>query len=188
MHTNKNAIGRLFKDVWNPKRPYAADAYAWGIFRMSREQALTKKHIQVNSERITSIICLDIDKSNTFDIISSLPEQIQPNVLVENPYNGHGHAMWLLAVPVTVSANGRFKPVEYLNAIRSSLTDLCQADRCYRGLICKNPIAQHWNSYCFTNHRYLLDELRDGLKSVNAMHSDYKRVPNLGLAAFNCFN
>lgn len=183
MHTNKNAIGRLFKDVWNPKRPYAADAYAWGIFRMSREQALTKKHIQVNSERITSIICLDIDKSNTFDIISSLPEQIQPNVLVENPYNGHGHAMWLLAVPVTVSANGRFKPVEYLNAIRSSLTDLCQADRCYRGLICKNPIAQHWNSYCFTNHRYLLDELRDGLKSVNAMHSDYKRVPNLGLIA-----
>lgn len=62
-----------------------------------------------------------------------------PNAVVENPANGHAHAVWALSEPVTRTEYAARKPLAYAAAVTEGLRRSVDGDAAYSGLITKNP-------------------------------------------------
>lgn len=139
---------------------------------MSRDEALKKAHLQINSKNLQSIICIDIDQPDSKDICLQ-DDQLLPNIIIENPRNGHAHALYFLAVPVCRSARGRNRPAVYCDAVIAGLNNLLSGDKAYVGLIAKNPTHRKWNLLFVHDHRWTLHELSDRLYARELMPREY---------------
>lgn len=82
-----------------------------------------------------------------------------PNAVVENPSNGHAHAVWALSAPFARTEYAKCKPLAYATAITEGLRRSVDGDRVYSGLLTKNPEHTAWNSHWITDHLYSLNEL-----------------------------
>lgn len=153
-----------FNNTWLPKYPYAADDYNHGIYRMGRDKALEKKSIQPNPAALVNLITIDIDRPESVMRVLECNDDLTPHYVTENPVNGHTHAMWVIAEPVTISPEGRPAPRRYLKAIHHGITDTFGGDKGYSGLLTKNPHHPHWDTYHSpTLAPYTLDQLATAL-------------------------
>ena len=82
-----------------------------------------------------------------------------PNAVVENPSNGHAHAVWALSAPFARTEYAKRKPLAYATAITEGLRRSVDGDRVYSRLLTKNPEHTAWNSHWITDHLYSLNEL-----------------------------
>lgn len=145
-----------------PARPYCADNLADGLLIRPREVAITKRHIQVNGPSALRWMPFDIDEPEAYFAHrdANLPP---PNVIMTNPANGHGHAVYLLETPVAKHSASRVEPLRFYAAIERGLARRVNADRSYSGLIVKNPLHPAWRVEWRRSEPYSLHELSDWL-------------------------
>lgn len=178
-----------FEQLWLPLWPLASDDLRAGIYRTSREKALDKRYIETNPNAVSNLLVVDIDHDDA--VLRALWDRTdwRPNAVVENPANGHAHAVWALEAPFPRTEYARRKPLAYAAAVTEGLRRSVEGDRGYSGLITKNPEHTAWSSYWVTDHLYQLDELAHWLNDTGFMpptswHRTKRRNP-VGLGR-NC--
>ena len=83
-----------FEQLWLPLWPLASDNLREGIYRTSREKALDKRYVETNPDALSNLLVVDVDHDDA--LLRALWERHDwlPNAVVENPLNGHAHAVW----------------------------------------------------------------------------------------------
>lgn len=150
-----------WEQLWLPFWPLASDDLRAGIYRMSREHALDRRYVETNPHAVSNLLVVDVDHGDA--ALRALGNRPLPNAVVENPANGHAHAVYALAEPVTRTEYARRKPLAYAAAVTEGLRRMLDGDRAYSGLITKNPCHESWGGMWVSDDLYTLDELRDGL-------------------------
>lgn len=147
-----------------PKRPYATDDFDYGVQIHSKKIAIKKKHLSLNHKYITQWVTFDIDRNGAVaDLLYDTTGVQTPNLVVENPANGHAHFLYKLQTPVYRSENASTKPINYLTAIYSEMRGLLGADTAYTGLISKNPMHESWRTQELRIEPYSLADLARNL-------------------------
>lgn len=127
-----------------PNKPYCTDDYRFGTTIRPKEQAIKKRFIQPNSPWNWNYLVFDVDRPGAsldwFD--RGCPA---PNIVAENPENGHAHLFYGLDTPVFAQDGARNKPLRYAGAISVALSQKLDADPGYRGVLAKNPLHEFWN-------------------------------------------
>lgn len=158
-----------WEQLWLPLWPLASDDLRLGIYRESRPNALTRRYIEANPQAVSNLLVVDIDHPDAVMRAMWNRSDWLPNAIVENPQNGHAHAVWALSEPVTRTEYARRKPLAYATAITEGLRRSVDGDQGYSGLITKNPVHQSWEATWLTDHLYVLDELQSHLSNANFM-------------------
>lgn len=159
------AIAATLNPAWEtqhkPYRPYATDDYTHGMFRYAREVARQKRYIGPNSPHQLNVITVDVDHPDA--LLRSLWEKgdISPNVVIENPLNGHAHVVWYLEAGVATTSMPSLKALRYLEAIQEGLRRLVSGDAGYSGTLIKNPEHPYWTTHAIHDRLFTLDQLRD---------------------------
>lgn len=158
-----------FEQLWLPLWPLASDNLREGIYRTSRTKALGKRYVEANPDALSNLLVVDIDHDDA--LMRSLwdRESWRPNAVVENPANGHAHAVWALATPFPRTEYARRKPLAYAAAVTEGLRRSVDGDKAYSGLITKNPEHEAWQSHWITDQLYTLDELKFWLEETGFM-------------------
>lgn len=158
-----------WEQLWLPLRPLASDDLRAGIYRHTRPQALGKRYIETNPRAMSNLLVVDIDHEDA--LLRALWDRAAwlPNAVVENPDNGHAHAVWALKEPVTRTEYASRKPLAYAAAVTEALRRSVDGDQGYSGLITKNPTHESWNASWYTDKLYTLNELDEHLSTAGFM-------------------
>jgi hypothetical protein len=156
---NALAVGlrQVFADLL-PAKPYCANHLPGRLRILPRTVALRYRHLQFNGPGSRVWMLHDYDRPNATvaHAQAGLPE---PNVMVINPENGHGHSAIVLASPVACHCAARVKPLRFYAAVERGIARRLGADRQYTGLIAKNPLHGDWDVEWRRNTPYTLMEL-----------------------------
>jgi hypothetical protein len=187
MDTN---LAEHWEQMYLPLRPLCTNAFVEGVYRQPREKALgVFRYVEANPRNVSDLLVVDIDDENARAMALWEHEHMQPNVIVENPANGHAHAVWALQTPFSRTEYSRRKPLAYAAAITEGLRRSCDGDKGYSGLMTKNPLHPVWDSELVTDHLYTMDELAGSLKEAGdlpqASWRRSERRNNIGLGR-NC--
>lgn len=137
-----------WEQMWLPHRPLAGDELAYGLYRMSRKDALTKLHIEANPQATSNLLVVDIDHPDAaLRALSAVGNHPMPTAIVENPTNGHAHAVWGLHEPITRTERASLKAIQYGAAVAEGLRAAVGGDQGYSGLITKNPLHESWTTH-----------------------------------------
>lgn len=159
----------VWEQQWLPLWPLASDDLKQGVYRMSRESAFGKLYIEANPQAVSNLLVVDIDHEDAaLRAMWDRPGWL-PNAIVENPLNGHAHAVWALLEAITRTEYAHRKPLAFAAAVTEGLRRSVDGDQAYSGLITKNPTHEAWEAYWLTDHLYELDELREHLDDAGFM-------------------
>ena len=161
-----------WEQLWLPLWPLASNELGRGLFRTSRPNALGKRYIEANPQALSNLLIVDIDHSDAALRAVWGAHAMMPNVVVENPANGHAHAIWGLKEPVTRTEYARRKPLAFAATVTEGLRRRVDGDAGYSGLITKNPEHHDWNAEFWTDELYSLAQLANAL-------GDYMPAPQL---------
>ena len=159
----------FWEQQWLPLWPLASDNLRDGIYRMSRESALGLRYIEANPRAVSNLLVVDIDHEDSALRAMWNRHQWLPNAIVENPKNGHAHAVWALREAITRTEYARRKPLAFAAAVTEGLRRSVEGDQAYSGLITKNPTHEAWDTFWLTDHLYSLGELREHLDEAGFM-------------------
>lgn len=151
--------GQQWEQLWFPLWPYASDDLKAGIYRMGRGPALERRYIEANPKALSNLLVVDIDHDDAKYRAMWDRKQWQPNAIVENPANGHAHAVWALQEPVTRTDYGSRKATAYAAAIVEGLRRSVDGDIGYSGLMTKNPTHDAWDAHWISDELYSLPQL-----------------------------
>ena len=158
-----------------PHKPYCTDDKTAGLRIVSKEKAFQKKYIQHNPPALCHWLTFDQDHE---DILRwekmGLPE---PNLIVRNQDNRRAHVSYAIE-SVCTSPEARPKPLAFAAAVQSAYCTQLAADRCYTGLITKNPYNDNWSSWYAHDHVYTLNELADCVE-LERVYWTRQRAANL---------
>lgn len=148
-----------------PNKPYCSDDLNYGVRILPKHLALLKKYIQPNHPYYTHFFVFDLDYSTAYiDFYYSMIGVPTPNLIVENPENGHAHYIYQLATPIYKTDASKPKPIQYGNAVYNALRDVLNADVGYVGLMAKNPLNKQWRAYTIRSEPYTLNQLAEHLE------------------------
>lgn len=158
-----------WEQLWLPLWPLASDDLRAGIYRGSRNDALRRRYIEANPQAMSNLLVVDIDKEDA--LLRSIWDRDgwRPNAVVENPANGHAHAVWALKEPITRTEYARRKPLAYAASVTEGLRRSVDGDKSYSGLMTKNPENDHWNASWWTDTLYTLPQLEEHLAGNDFM-------------------
>lgn len=140
-------------------RPFCTDDFKRdGIYRTNKRRALNSVYIEHNNDSFINSIVFDID-SDTAAIAWQDANIPKPNVITQNPDNGHAHLFYALSSPVCITENARRKPQKLLKGVIEGLTERLGADPCYTGKITKNPLNPRWRTFWNEQPRFELNYL-----------------------------
>ncbi|MBM7167753.1 replication initiation protein [Streptomyces sp. G44] len=126
---------------------------------------MTRRYVEANPSALSNLLVVDVDHSDAvLRAASSVDSHPLPNAVVENPVNGHAHAVWALAEAeaVTRTEYARRKPLAYAAAVAAAVAvaeGLCRAvdgDAAYSGL---SPMHTGWST----------EWLHGGLRTLGAL-------------------
>lgn len=147
-----------------PNKPYCSDDLHLGLQIRPKHLALLKRYIQPNHPYYTHFFVFDLDYPTAYvDLFYSMVGVPTPNLIVENPENGHAHYVYQLKTPIYNTDASKPKPIEYGNAVYNALRELLNADRGYTGLITKNVLHAHWRTHILREKPYTLNQLSERL-------------------------
>jgi hypothetical protein len=129
-----------------------------GTYRRHRDLAINFPLIQFNSPYRRRWLPFDLDRSNAATAFDDAAVAM-PNVIMINPANGHAHAAYELAAPVTYYAKSRQTSIRYLADIQHGMTRRLDADAAYSGHLTKNPFHENWITIAPRVKPYTLGEL-----------------------------
>lgn len=166
-----------------PKRPYHTDSFKNGLTIADAARAIKSRYVQHNGPTHCYWLVFDLDRKNATMYWDDV-DAPAPNITATNPFNGHAHLIYGLELPVRTAPDGSADALRYAAAIEAALRDLLGADIGYSGLICKNPLHEHWQVQIWEPHSYTLNWLEDYLDL--SKYSDRRRkLPEYGLGR-NC--
>lgn len=158
-----------FPDTWEgryqaslPPKPRCADDFDMGVFPVQRAIALNFRYLQFNTALRYGWLLADIDRPGAAFAWErvGLPA---PNVIMENPENGHAHLGWRLVFAVS-GANPFSKPMAFLNSVERGLVRRLQADRAFSQTnLVKNALHPDWRVHRLNEAPYELATLARGL-------------------------
>ena len=134
-------LSRTFEGWWLPERPLCCDADYAQLRRRSRADALKHEHIETNPAALVNMLVVDIDAAEGRAMALWEHQGMMPNLVMENPANGHAHAAWVLAAPVCRTDVARLKPLKLARSVTEGLRRSCDGDTGYAGLLMKNPLS-----------------------------------------------
>jgi hypothetical protein len=141
--------------LWLPLWPLASDDFRDGVYRMARGDALRRRYVEANPQALSNLLVVDIDHPDAaLRALSAQGSHPLPTAIVENRRNGHAHAVWALAEPVTRTEYASRKATAYAAAVVEGLRRAVDGDAGYSGLLTKNPVHDHWQA------TWLGDDLR----------------------------
>lgn len=153
-----------------PSAPAMLEQLHRGYLPTGSQKALNGyKYIEANPLSVSDLLVIDIDHEDARTIALWEHAGYLPNVIVENPDNGHAHAVWALASPFARTEYAKRKPLAYAAAVTEGLRRSCSGDEAYSGLMTKNPLHNAWNSELVTDHLYTLNELAELLTEHGEM-------------------
>lgn len=175
-----------FKDKL-PNKPYCSDDLHLGLQVRPKHLALLKRYIQPNHPYYTHFFVFDLDSPSAYiDYFYSMVGVPTPNLIVENPENGHAHFIYQLATPIYNTDASKPKPIQYANAVYMALRDALEADKSYSGLITKNAVHEHWRTNILREQPYTLDQLSERLDlTAKQINKEIKIDEAVGLGR-NC--
>ena len=149
--------------TWLPHYPLAADVLSHGIYPTERDRALTMRFIQANPRALQNLLVVDIDHVD--GALRALEDSVGlvPNLITENPSNGHCHAVWALREPVTTTEVAHRKPMYLAASVIEGLRRKTDGDLGYSGLMTKNPLSESWVPWWGPQDLYSLNDLRTAL-------------------------
>lgn len=153
---------QLFLENYKPKRPYATNDYATGLYQRDKETALSMRHIETSPRAYQNTITLDVDVPDARWHLLNLIEDEKipvPNFITENPDSSHAHATFILKYGVSGD-----KPKDYAKDVRTRLTIAASADLAYNNRTFRNPL--YFPTQTMTNHLYSLEELNAMVQDV----------------------
>ncbi|MFW2141557.1 replication initiation protein, partial [Acinetobacter sp. ULE_I001] len=129
----------------------------------------------------------DLDSSTAYiDYFYSMVGVPTPNLIVENPENGHAHYIYQLATPIYQTNASNDKPIKYANAVYTALRQVLDADINYSGLITKNAVHNSWRTHVLREQPYTLDQLSERLDlTTRQINKEIKVDEAVGLGR-NC--
>jgi hypothetical protein len=137
----------LWDQLWLPLWPLASDDFVQGVYRMARGEALQRRYVEANPHALSNLLVVDIDHPDAaLRALASQGNHPMPTALVENPRNGHAHAVWALIEPVTRTEYGSRKATAYAAAVVEGLRRAVDGDAGYSGLMTKNPTHDAWHT------------------------------------------
>ncbi|MER0429454.1 replication initiation protein [Streptomyces microflavus] len=161
---NVELPGVQWDELWLPLRPYATNRLQEGIRRERRPVAMTRRYVEANPSALSNLLVVDVDHSDAvLRAVSSVGSHPLPNAVVENPVNGHAHAVWALAEAVTRTEYARRKPLAYAAAVTERLRRALDGDAAYSGLMTKNPLHLDWSTEWLHGGLHTLGELEEAL-------------------------
>jgi hypothetical protein len=147
-----------------PAKPYCSDDLSYGVKVRPKAIALLKRYIQANHPYYTNFLIFDLDSPTAYiDFFYDMVGIPTPNLIVENPENGHAHYVYQLATPIYNTDASRPKPIQYGNAVYTALREVLKADKGYTGLITKNALHEHWRTNVLRQEPYTLNQLAERL-------------------------
>lgn len=147
-----------------PAKPWCTDDLSYGVKVRPKAVALLKRYLQINHPYYTNFLIFDLDSPTAYvDFFYDMVGIPTPNLIIENPENGHAHYIYQLATPIYNTDASRPKPIQYGNAVYVALREVLQADKGYTGLICKNALHEHWRTNVLRQEPYTLDQLAERL-------------------------
>lgn len=162
-------LEQLWLPLWKPGRPYASDDLLSGIYQTSRDRAQGMRYVEVNPPAISNLLVVDIDHRDSLMRAVWDREGWRPNAVVENPVNGHAHAVWALGTPFPRTEYARRKPLAWAANITEGLRRSVDGDVGYSGLMTKNPLHESWDAHTFSEHLYSFEELTEHLTDAGFM-------------------
>ena len=166
-----------------PKKPYHTDDFDTGVRIRDVAHAIQARYIQPNGPTHRYWLIYDVDRSGAaldwYD--RNAPP---PNIVAQNPENGHAHLIYGLEVPVRTAPDGKPGPLHYAAAIDCALSAVLESDRGYSGLICKNPLNGFWRVSEWAPKLYSLSDL-DSWLDLTPYSDKRKCLPDYGLGR-NC--
>ncbi|MFF7098444.1 replication initiation protein [Streptomyces rubradiris] len=125
---------------------------------------MTGRYVEANPSAVSNLLVVDVDHSDAvLRAVSSVGSHPLPNAVVENPVNGHAHAVWALAEAVTRTEYARRKPLAYAAAVTEGLRRALDGDAAYSGLMTKNPLHTHWSTEWLHGGLHTLGDLEEAL-------------------------
>ena len=167
-----------------PKRPYCMTEKERGMMVRDVSEALKAPYIQPNKPHSKTWLMFDIDRRTSPEQITDDLNLPPPNLFVQNPVNGHAHALYALDVPIHNNVCSSRKAIRFAAAVDCSLSAALGADAGYSGLITKNPTHERWRTYQGSPAPYSLGELSDYV-DLTSFNDQRKRLPEVGLGR-NC--
>lgn len=168
-----------------PRRPYHAriKPSEGGIQIASLKDAIKSRYIQYNGPTHKYWLVFDIDEEGS-GLLWYDRDCPPPNISAMNPDDRKCHYIYGLEVPVRTAMDGRSDPLRYAAAVEHALAVKLGADLGYAGLVCKNPLHEHWDVVVWEDTSYDLNTLADWL-DLSAYSDRRKRLPDYGLGR-NC--
>lgn len=170
-----------------PNKPYCSDHLGFGLQIRPKHLALLKRYIQPNHPYYTHFFVFDLDYPTAYiDFFYSMVGVPTPNLIVENPDNGHAHYVYQLKTPIYHTNASNDKPIKYGNAIYLALRQALNADINYSGLITKNAVHSSWRTHVLREQPYTLDQLSERLDlTTRQINKEIKVDEAVGLGR-NC--
>jgi hypothetical protein len=168
-----------------PKKPYCTDQLAYGLLIRSLSAAINCRYIQYNQPNSITWLVIDIDHEDTY--IDDLNPK--PNIIAYNRENNRCHVFYALEIAVHQNLDSSIKALNYLAAVQYALTEKLKGDHAFSGLICKNPLSDHWRVELVHDNLWDLDYLSEFLDlTLQRMKEQSQRMKDnpVGLGR-NCF-
>jgi hypothetical protein len=136
-----------------PNRPLAADAFADGVYRRTRDQALQYANIEFNTSGRVGWLLFDRDTADSFECWdrAGLPA---PNFYAQNRSNGHGHLGYCLKTPVGLLGLSRERPIQLAADVQRGMTSRLGADPAFANRLGKNPASSRWRTSWYAPKPY----------------------------------
>ena len=158
-----------WEQLWLPLFPLASDELFRGVYRQERKTALQRRFIEANPQALSNLLVVDVDHDDALYRCLENKHGWTPNAIVENPINGHAHAVWALIEAVTRTEFGSRKALAFAAAVTEGLRRSVDGDKGYSGLMTKNPVHEGWRDNWFTDKLYSLRELEAHLTEQGFM-------------------
>lgn len=140
------------------KKPYCSNEKGF-CYPRTKAHAIRHGYIQPNFPDIVKWLVFDIDHPNALFAYHDL-NLPRPQLIEQNPDNGHAHYCYRLTEPVLLWGNAGEKPIKYLRRVHKSLNKALGGDPSYSGNLIKNPFSPRHNTYITgAKPSYTLDEL-----------------------------
>ena len=122
-----------------------AGDFRHGTFKRQRDLALNFPHIQFNSPIRKVWLTFDVDREDAATAHERAGVAV-PNLVMQNPDNGHAHLAYQLVVPVTFYAMSRPASMGYCADVQRGMIRRLDADKAFAGHLLKNPLSDCWNT------------------------------------------
>ncbi|OLM28326.1 hypothetical protein Ae717Ps2_6528c [Pseudonocardia sp. Ae717_Ps2] len=137
------------------------------------------------------LIGVDVDHPDAvLRMVSTVDNHPPPNVIIENPVNGHAHAAWAITTPIKVTNYGSRRSVRYGLSIEEALRRAVGGDPHYPARLIKNPFHPRWMTHFIHADTSTLDRFGGTLTPAGHMpgrgwHNQRRRTPRRALPQRN---